>query len=190
MKISTNNPATNFAKKALKALTMIAMVLCAVSLAACSDDDDDEGGASKNPNHPGTNKVLALGQVYTLLGGGQEYYGNEYNDDATTFDVYLVSDGLQIELEMHQANGSETLAAGTYTVKKGDYSKGFISDAYVDRYGHGLEEIYVDIADGTTVTISVSGETYTIEIDGKLADGTDIVGNYTGKLDWFTYTPE
>ncbi|MCD8173293.1 MAG: hypothetical protein LUD76_07540 [Alistipes sp.] len=42
MKISTNNPATTFANKALKVLSMTAMVLCAVSLTACSDDDDDD----------------------------------------------------------------------------------------------------------------------------------------------------
>ncbi|MCC8018447.1 MAG: hypothetical protein LIO85_01555 [Rikenellaceae bacterium] len=90
MKISTNNPATNFAKKALKSLTMTAMVLCAVSFVACSDDDDE--GEKQN----GTDSIRKI-EVK-----GADIKGVPMDTDIKTVKAVLYS-GVALDIELATA---------------------------------------------------------------------------------------
>ncbi len=150
---------------------LVAMLLCSTMFVACSKDDKDP--------EPGTNQFVYDGNVQNINGGIQYYYGNYYGNNVNNIELYLAGDNYIMGFEMFVPSTSNKLVAGTYTLADTGQPLTYVSGAVFNDEG----EVELEVSSGT-VSIAVSGSTYTINFDCTLSNGKKVKGNYTGTLNW------
>lgn len=164
--------------------------LAVFAFAACGDDKNDGPNIPGLPNPSGTGGVAFDGHNYNIGYAVQDFYGAEFDGNETNgtvnIDLLLYSTAMDfgIFLEMHVDDEHEGLIAGEYTYSN-TYENRTISNAAV-AIGNLIDENttpedYAEI-DGGTVTIAVSGTTYTITLNLITEDERTVTGTYTGKL--------
>ena len=167
-----------------KMLTLVIML--GIVTISCKKDEEPTPGAK-------TNTFSIDGTEYSLSDGFTEEYGG----DATTgynFDLIVHSSGLTSSANGVTGTGealyfelwstSDTgLANGTYSASLNAEPNTFtIGEVYINLNASTFDadESY-EVSSGT-VTISVSGSTYTINFDLTLTGNKKLTGNYTGTL--------
>ena len=171
--------------KIIKTTLLIAML--GIVFVSCKKDEED-------PTPQKTNFFSIDGTEYSLSAGFTEEYGGSeatgYNFDLTVHSSGLTyregdlisGQGEELYFELWSTS-STGLASGTYTSS--------ISEA-PNTYTYG--EIYININAGDlsadaayeatsgSVTITVSGSTYSVNFDLTITGGGKLTGNYTGAL--------
>jgi hypothetical protein len=171
-------------KNIAKMITLVIML--GIVTISCNKDDEE-------PNPVKSNTFTIDGTEYSLSAGFTEEYGG----DATTgynFDLIVHSSGLTATADGVTGQGealyfelwstsSTGLAAGTYTAAISEVPNTFtIGEAYINLNASTFSsDEYYEVTAGS-VSISISGSTYTINFDLTLEGGKKLTGNYTGTL--------
>ena len=166
----------------MKKLFLLILPLLALSFNACDKNNDDGGGDE-------TNNVFTInGKSYELSVGIMEYFGET---DANTANVDLIletdrNDTNGINFEMFIPKNEKKLVAGTYTLKTDASSMSYSDSSFAWTDGDPNEDESGNYfsATGGTVTVAVSGNTYTITVNCTLEGGGTVKGTYKGALSW------
>lgn len=94
----------------------------------------------------------------------------KFNDTAWSFEM-------AIDFFTDATDG--VLPVGTYTYSATNEANTFGSDSYIDIYSPYQT---LKFADGSTITVTKDGETYTFDMQLKTQDGNDIKVTYTGTI--------
>lgn len=154
----------------MKKLFMLTMAAVAVAACEPTGNGNDDGTDIKN-------EVTVDGTVYEIAEATMYDYGAYYDSDVAAIDLeFISSDEDELYFEMTAPAGNTKLVAGTYVY---DADAGKEPDEFVIVSGdaNGLS-----MTEGT-IEVSVSGNIYTIEIEGILVGDIIIEGQYRGEVD-------
>lgn len=166
--------------------------MLALSFNSCSKDDGDGDNVEYN-------KFTINNNTYELTSGFMEYYGydNDHNDlkNAASIMIYIGYNSWEevenafdrgeaagVEITVNVPKTSTKLVAGTYPFNPNsgiafNCIGGFADEGEDDhKFTEGI------------VTVSVSGDIYTIKVDCTLDNGGAVKGTYKGTLNWFDET--
>ncbi len=169
-------------KKSLLKITILALV--GLALSSCEKADDTD------PTISVVNTVTVDGSTYSLVAGVTKDYGGNTND-GYNFDLSLLSSGYtttnwtstgsfsgtgeKLYLELWSSSAS-SLVAGTYSYNSSNGTNTFSNANF-------------SLANGTTytiragtITVAVSGSTYTITINLQDTNSKSVTGSFTGSL--------
>ncbi|MDR4988287.1 MAG: hypothetical protein RG741_05550 [Bacteroidales bacterium] len=164
-----------------------------IALFSCGKEDDP-GGDNGTANY-----IKYDGVTYELSYGFLVYYG-QYSGEGFSFNLYLVSDGIDFDAENWNFSGQghgiffelfspteERLEAGTYT-----YEAEETEDAFTFSWAAFMQELDLDDQTSTqinitggSVVVALSGSTYTLTIDAVDINDKPITGNFIGILPRF-----
>jgi len=167
-----------------KIFSLMLLVALVVGFSACKDDDDTPPGKF---THDG--KTYDLARAFATLwdswtSGDDTYYA---------WDLYLTSSGINYDeteeeftgegeavlLTIYALNDDSFVPVGTYNSADDEcWSDGVYVDFNVET-GDGDE--FEDF-DSVTVTITKSGDTFTIEYTIEFTDGDTVTGSYKGSI--------
>ncbi len=159
----------------------LGILCCCMVLTGCDKNKDKD-------KDPGTNQFTYNGKIVDTFSGEQVYFGHyeAFGNNANNVDLYIgIGDNLYIALSMLVPNGNNKLLAETYY---GDNT----FQPYTIASGAILDENFdvISYMTAATVTVKVSGNTYTIDVEATLDNKKTVVGNYTGTLEWFDGSEE
>ena len=161
-----------------------AFIALVVVFSSCSDDEKDPAGqfTYDGESH---NLTKGFGEVDDVTQIGDDIYydwnillssnGISYNEDEDDY----VGTGDAVTLWISVLNDDTFLPSGTYEY---DEDTGDSYGIYIDfNVEIGAGESYEDV-DDTSITISKSGDTYTINFTITLGDGSEVTGSYNGSI--------
>ncbi len=165
---------------------ILLMALAAFAFVACGDDNND--GPGKIPGLPdptGSGNVSFAGESYNL-GYAVYDFGEDVNPSEGTTSVVLslatTAMDFGITLKMWVDEDDTKLMPGVYSFDNSqeagtfEYASVMVGDLMNEEY-----DAYAEVISGT-VTVGLSGTTYTIALNLTTEDGDAITGTYTGKL--------
>ena len=160
----------------VKKLLLFASVLLLAGVVFTSCKKDGGGDPSGNYFKIGTS-------IFNVQEASQTYFSDIYGSGTINIDLAFYNDDsdADVRIEMFVASG-DRLVAGTYTFSDTKNALTF-SDGGSAGIGGDRSSIV-----GGTVVIAVSGDTYTIDFDCTLEDGTKVSGHYSGILNWLDAT--
>ena len=167
--------------KVAVAITIIAVLFIFVSCTTTEDDPAEPGGGSY---------FIYDGTTFTLASAIIEDYGanTEPGESGYDLDFWVATSGVDlinwtgigdlVVLDLNSPNS--TLAPGTYTWSDTRTDFTLVDSVLIINYnldtGAGT---FVWVIDGTA-TVSVNGDTYTVEFTLDLIDGKTVTGRYSG----------
>ncbi len=150
----------------MKKILLFAVLTMAVTATSCKKDDDNKN----------TNKITFNGQEYAVKQAWQVDLGL----DLFSLDFETTS-GEIFEFSIYCMTGSTRIAPGTY-----NYTSGIASAPCITR--GGLYSSLDDVPPSASMTsgnikVDISGDTYTVTINGSFDTNKAISGSYTGKIE-------
>lgn len=163
-----------------------------VGLSAMFDSckkNDEADPAGSGPT--GSGKITYLDKSYPVSRGYYEYYG-KYDQGIHYYQIYLFSEGVDIENESGSGNAiamycstfEAPLPQGTipYYSSDEDAVPNFEAQAALDYNLDTETGIRISTFTGGELTITKSSDQYTLQFSCQLEDGEILSGQYTGKV--------
>lgn len=147
------------------------LFLAILTITGCKKNDDAEKGKSNYLDYAGT--------THEVTNAAQLFYGHYFGSNSNNVSLILATDEHYVGFEMFIPNSETKIVAGVYQPSDNYQSFTLAGGVIVDDGGSIVYSMKT-----ATVTVKLSGNTYTIDIDGKLDDDSSIKGNYTGPIVW------
>ena len=117
---------------------------------------------------------------HAISDAGQFFYGHYYSSASNNIDLMFATDEHYIDFEMFVSNGEKKLLAGVYqpnnNLQPFTVRNGIVLDS---------DKKTVHTMKTATLNVKVDGDIYTIDIEGKLTDDSNVKGRYSGQLKFF-----
>jgi PKD repeat protein len=169
-----------------------------VTLKAYSKKEKKSDEASMTITVKEANQIVFNGTKYPLSKGYLEYYGDWAGSGTYNFDITLVSDGLTLTQDGMTGYGNfvyveswsstpSTLTTGSYTYGTSYYASTYSTWLFGYDYDAGTDTGTVWNCSGGSMTISINGTIYTIDMDLVAGENTVNI-HYEGTMTLYDYT--
>ena len=178
--LKSSNPLNKFYVlcKIKTLFVIMSVLLSGITFLGCNEEEDDDNNSNivAKPN-----QFIYGGEALAVDSGFQVFYGHyvEYGVEANNIDLHIFCDDYQIVFELFVPNESNSIVSGEYVKNNNFKPFTFILGGIIN---NNTEKKY-ELSE-CTVTISVSGDEYVIDVDGRFFDGKKFTGNFTGELIW------
>ena len=164
------------------------ILLTLISFSSCSSEDDEvnDNDNTGNATYDGTSINLTQGAIIN--------YG-EIEEGVYNFDIDLLSDDFDIDFENQEVNGggenvyfemwtsqSSGLKEGTYKMTNGEADFGISVADFSMNYNFDTDEGTIYEANDAELTLSKSGNTYSLDFTLSFSNGKTLTGKYEGSL--------
>ena len=149
------------------------LLLAALMMVGCDKVENEPENAKKN-------YLEYANKSRSITEAGQIFYGHYYSTNSNNITLVFATEEHYVAFEMFVPNGDTKLLEGVYQPSS-NYQAFAVTGGGVFDYDDN--EVYS--VKTVVITVKLEGNVYTIDIEGKLDNNTNLKGNYTGQLKWF-----
>ena len=119
------------------------------------------------------------GKTHSIKEAEQIFYGHYFGENSNNVSLIFATAEHYIFIDLFVPNSSTRLVEGTYEADN-SYEEFTVSQGLVLK---DESTILYRMIDGT-LTVKLSGNVYTIGMEGTLEDNTSITGKFIGRINW------